>query len=272
MNLTGPIESAEHQFKQILEEFFISVYEENSLPSHGIKHHRRVWNHAKELTLILGEQNLIKDLNIPFSLIIACYLHDLGMSVDRGVKHGRHSMELCRKFLSDNNLNENDFPGLLQAVLNHDNKDYRESAEVNELLTILSVADDLDAFGFTGIYRYLEIYLMRGEQTRTLGREIRENAGKRYIHFEETFVFSESLVSKHRKRYEILDHFFSEYEKQVPFYRFNGVHHEGYCGVADLIMKVINEGKNLNEIINNPEIHYNDPVIRWFFNGLISEA
>ena len=28
--------------------------------------------------------------------------------------------------------------------------------------TILSVADDLDAFGFTGIYRYLEIYLTRG--------------------------------------------------------------------------------------------------------------
>jgi hypothetical protein len=30
------------------------------------------------------------------------------------------------------------------------------------MLTILSVADDLDAFGYIGIYRYIEIYLERG--------------------------------------------------------------------------------------------------------------
>lgn len=270
MNLTGPIESAEHQFKQIVEEFFISVYEESALPSHGLEHHRRVWNHAKELTLILAEQNLIKDLRLPFSLIIACYLHDLGMSVDRGIKHGRHSMMLCRKFLSENALNENDFPDLLQAVLNHDNKDYRKSAEKNDLLTILSIADDLDAFGFTGIYRYLEIYIMRGEQIGTLGHKIRQNACKRYVHFEEVFRFSESLVSRHRKRYEILDDFFSEYEKQAHSYSFDGVY-EGYCGIAAIIMKIINEGKDLNSFINDPVYQYDDPIIIWFFKELRSE-
>jgi hypothetical protein len=41
MNLNGIIESAELQFKQILEEFFIAVYDEKSLSSHGIDHHRR---------------------------------------------------------------------------------------------------------------------------------------------------------------------------------------------------------------------------------------
>ena len=39
------------------------------------------------------------------------------------------------------------------------------ASKPNELLTILSVADDLDAFGFSGIFRYSEIYLIRGYQT-----------------------------------------------------------------------------------------------------------
>ena len=43
---------------------------------------------------------------------------------------------------------------------------------------MLSVADDLDAFGFTGIYRYSEIYLMRGINPNQLGHLIIENAAK----------------------------------------------------------------------------------------------
>ena len=53
MNSTGIIESAEKQYKQILEGFFISVYDEKLLPSHGIDHHRRVWNYSKELLKII---------------------------------------------------------------------------------------------------------------------------------------------------------------------------------------------------------------------------
>ena len=41
-------------------------------------------------------------------------------------------------------------------------KIYLRRQDRNDLLTVLSVADDLDAFGFTGIYRYSEIYLTRG--------------------------------------------------------------------------------------------------------------
>jgi hypothetical protein len=47
MNLIVIFESAELQFKQILEEFFVSFYDEKSLVSHGIDHHRRVWKYAK---------------------------------------------------------------------------------------------------------------------------------------------------------------------------------------------------------------------------------
>ena len=84
MNLTVTIESAELQFKQILEEFFISVYDENSLYSHGIDHHRRVWNYSKQLLTIHTGKNHPGISQLPAKLIIASYLHDIGMSVETG--------------------------------------------------------------------------------------------------------------------------------------------------------------------------------------------
>ena len=44
-----------------------------------------------------------------------------------------------------------------------------QSHQRMNLLTILSVADDLDAFGFIGIYRYSEIYLTRGIDPEKIG-------------------------------------------------------------------------------------------------------
>ena len=142
--------------------------------------------HAKELILILGKKDLIKDNNLIPSLLLSCYLHDLGMATDHGPKHGRHSLEFASRFLIENNLREEDFPGMLQAVLDHDNKNYSSPGAVN-VHTLLSVADDLDAFGFIGIYRYIEIYYLRGVSPDEMGSKIMENALRRFLHFEELF-------------------------------------------------------------------------------------
>ncbi len=271
MNLSGPIESAEHKFKQILEEFFISVYDENSLSSHGIDHHRRVWKYAKELVILLAENNLINDQDIPLSLIIACYLHDIGMSVDPGIRHGHHSKDLCIEFLEKNHLSEKDFPGLLSSVENHDNKDYINSTGIYNLLTILSVADDLDAFGYTGIYRYSEIYLARKINPGDIGYMIKQNAAKRYENFAKSFEFSVLLLKKHKLRYYILDDFFNNYNLQVSGYKFGDNQPEGYCGIIEIINRSITDKNNignLTEQINKST----DPVIRWFLEGMIAES
>ena len=67
------------------------------------------------------------------------------MSVDQGIKHGHHSKELCIEFLRKNNLDEDRYKNLLSAIENHDNKEYKIIMASYDLLTILSVADDLDA-------------------------------------------------------------------------------------------------------------------------------
>ena len=187
MNLTGPIESAELQFKQILEAFFIFVYDEKNLTSHGIDHHRRVWNYAKELTLILADRDLIRKTSFPAKLIIACYLHDIGMSVDPGPNHGLHSMNLCNQFLKKHHLAENDYRDVLSCINNHDKKVYSGETRLNYLLNILSIADDLDAFGFTGIFRYSEIYLTREINLSDIGYMIINNARKRFDNFAKSF-------------------------------------------------------------------------------------
>jgi HD superfamily phosphodiesterase len=216
MNLKQIIESAEEKYLQILEEFFTEKWGKTLLYSHNINHHRRVWHYAKELLEKVSSE--VKDTTPEFlqKLLIACYLHDLGMSVDPKIRHGIHSRELCKSFLLKNNLTESNYNDVLDAVEHHDDKEYKTNGlKNNEVLKLLAVADDLDAFGYIGIYRYLEIYIARGIRPAIIGHEIRKNATKRFHNFEMNFGNCQELIEKHRKRFLIVDDFFSGYIKEA---------------------------------------------------------
>lgn len=271
MNLTGTIESAERQFKQSLEEFFISIYDEKSLPSHGINHHRRVWNNVKEILAARDNKKTKISLDFASKLIIASYLHDIGMSVDAGFRHGIHSRDLCIRFLSANNLNKSEFGDMLEAIKDHDRKEYSGVSESNDLLTMLSVADDLEAFGFIGIYRYSEIYLKRNIKPEILGEMIIENAEKRFKHFRETFGEYTVLFQKHEKRYNVLVRFFTDYNKQVPSYQYDSNKPAGFCGVIELILKMIEHKNDLSYLISLNDNSQEDKVLSWFLDGLKTE-
>jgi len=265
MNLTEAIESAEKQYKQILEDFFISFYNEKSLSSHGIDHHRRVWNYSKELLKFIPLDDSSQTSRLVSELIIASYLHDTGMSVDPGPKHGKHSRNLCLQFLVRNNLPENDYKNALDAIEYHDNKNYSDNIIQNDLLKILSVSDDLDAFGYTGVFRYTEIYMTREIRFDMIGYMIGENARKRYDNFIKTFGSVDELVVKHGERYYLLDMFFSKYNEQLPFYQFGTEHPSGFCGVVEVFTDMIKKKIELKEIYIKPDTYMADPVIRWFF-------
>jgi HD superfamily phosphodiesterase len=271
MDRSDIIRSAENQYKQILEEFFTSVYNEISLSSHGIDHHRRVWNYAKEFLKQIPSGNTSDILRFSANLIIACYLHDTGMSVDPGPKHGKLSRRFCTRFLSQHNLSIDDFHDALEAIENHDNKDYATIGIKNDLLKILSVSDDLDAFGLTGIFRYTEIYLARGIEPDKIGILIRENAERRFLNFLKSFGSYNEIVEKHTPRYKILDEFFSKYNAQLSSYQFGSSNPSGYCGVIELFDYMIKRRIELKEIYLETEKYLVDPIIRWFFTELASE-
>lgn len=271
MNLTALVESAELRFKQVLEDFFVSLYDEKNLISHGIDHHRRVWNYAKELLTTRLIQSKLRPACDPSKLIIACYLHDIGMSVEPGPRHGILSRELCHQFLKKYNLPEYLYEDVLDTIENHDRKDYTSKSGSKDLLTVLSVADDLDAFGFTGIYRYSEIYLTRGINQAQLGHLILENAEMRFKNFEDIYGFQNFYVKFHRKRYGILTDFFRQYNKQIDTYNFLTNEPEGYSGVIQLFMLMIRNKMAINDLFTEAEIYQNDIIISPFFNGLKSE-
>ena len=159
---------------------------------------------------------------------------------------------------------------MLEAIKNHDRKDYPGENE-SVLLTILSVADDLDAFGYTGIYRYSEIYLTRGIPLSVLGLLVKQNAFRRFDNLVNHFGFSEELIKKHEKRYLILDNFFNEYNKQAESYQFGGINPVGYCGIIEMFTCIVNRKTTLKDTCKKAAESPDDQIIRWFFRGLLSE-
>jgi hypothetical protein len=265
------IESAELKFKQILEEYFMSVFDENSLFSHGLNHHRRVWNYAKELISIADYNYSDSEPSLPERLIIASYLHDSGMSVDPGIRHGIHSKDICLGFFRNYDLDEANYSDVLTAIENHDNKEYKNPPGDSDLLTLLSVADDLDAYGYVGIYRYSEIYLKREIDTSDIGYLIRENAAKRFGNFRSKYESSGEFFTRHKLRYELLDNFFAEYNIQIGGYKFGSGKPNGYPGIIEMFREVINNERELEELIENPETFSYDQIMSGYFRCLNDE-
>ncbi len=262
--------SAENKYKQILEQYFIKIWGKTILISHGIDHHRRVWHYAKELLDDVTLNGLKISQVTPEKLLIACYLHDLGMSTDPGIRHGKLGREFCLQFLEENELSIPDNYEILDAIENHDNKENVDSSGEDSILSLLSVADDLDAFGYIGIYRYSEIYLTRGIQPQRAGFMIRENATGRFLNFISLFGSNPELVKKHRQRYLVLDRFFSNFNKESGSYVFND-NPAGHCGVMEIVSAMVTDNIPLETILSGREKFSKDFVIFNFLQGLYEE-
>jgi len=270
MNLPSLIKASEERYRKSLEFFFLKNWGDARLLSHGLDHHRRVWHYAKEILFAVNKSGIETNPDLPAKLIIASYTHDIGMSVDPGERHGSISSKLCRQFIDDNHLNELDFNEVMHAVAIHDKKEYDSSSQGKTLLSILSVADDLDAFGYIGIYRYLEIYLTRGIPAGKAVFLIKTNAESRYRNFLNFSSDVEGLAEIHETRYLILhgflNGFISEIDNPAKRSEISGHH-----GISEMI------SDNMNNKLTEKEIHSrfsrdrNDRIINDFTSGYLRE-
>jgi hypothetical protein len=268
MLISEKIGTSERKYRILLEFFFKEIFDSSFLPSHGIDHHRRVWNYAKEILQHYNNFSFDLDQSLTDNLIVACYLHDTGMLVDTGLSHGLEGRKICERFLSENKLPLFEFSEAVLAIEHHDNKEYTTINKPENLLSILSAADDLDAFGFIGIYRYIEIYLTRNKPMAEFGNLIINNCEKRFHHFTRTYGFVPYLRDKHSRRFEIIYSFFLSYNQQVISYIFDNQNISGYCGVAEIIAQIQNEKRpGFNPVLLN----HPDPGIQWFFVELTNE-
>jgi len=180
------------------------------LPSHDHWHHYRVWKYAKELLKRLSPAKEFTPDEIT-NLIIAAFFHDTGMSVTNDESHGKESKQICQQFFNNNQIQvPENFNSALEAIEHHDDKAYPENIPDRDISinTILSVADDLDAFGYIGILRYAEIYLLRKISISEISNKVISNAERRLKHFKNHFNAFPDLVEKHHERLDILIQFY----------------------------------------------------------------
>jgi hypothetical protein len=264
------IERTELLLKRSLEDFFLSVYPPEHLESHGLEHHRRVWKHAKELIGMKAEQE-INNISFLKNLITACYLHDIGMAEDHGFNHGLSGKTRCAEFLILNNLDPEEFDLAMEAIEFHDNKNYEKQHLKNNVLHLLSLADDLDAYGFIGIYRYTDIYLRRDIDAASIGPLIRKNVAGRFENFSKEPDLPQEYREVQNERFRIIDHFFTAYENELSGYSFGSSEPSGYCGIVDIIKRTIQteEKSNFSNILRK---YSNFNIINWYLTGYQSET
>ena len=202
------ISVAERKHRSLLEQECRGIFFKTAMPSHDHRHHERVWENAAMLLGRLYDSGMVTDPLMAEKAIIASYFHDTGLTVNPGPDHGTQSRHLCSLFLEKSNLPEDDKREILEAVEKHDDKDYPSMSDPVSLAAIISVADDMDAFGSDAIERYNEIYSMRGIDNASIPEMVISNVESRLRHLEATYAIFPDLTEQQRRRAEtVISHF-----------------------------------------------------------------
>lgn len=197
------------------------LYRESSLPSHDQTHHLRVWNLCKKVLREIAGFNSRTDQSLVEGVLIAAFFHDLGMVYSTREDHGKLGSDLCLSWFEKSSREKPvRFEEILRAIELHDRKNEKlykafEKGRQVEILGIISVADDLEALGIIGIYRYAEIYLRRGIPMKELGDKVLENVSIRYKNLCEGCGLCPVLLEKSRREYDELSHFFRQFISQA---------------------------------------------------------
>jgi len=235
------IDRAETAWLDILYSNAAQLFQNSTLPSHDHSHHMRVWNLGKTILRELSTFN--PDCSYPLveGVLIATFFHDLGMVYSSREDHGKLGSDLCHTWFSkwNKNLPER-FQEILRAIELHDQKNLQIYASFSrenppEILGILSVADDLEALGTIGIYRYAEIYLQRGIPLEELGERILVNAATRFKNLSAGCKLCPSIIEKYRREYEELCLFFEQYRRQIAVTSDAKTIFSGHLGVINYI-------------------------------------
>ncbi|RLD25628.1 MAG: hypothetical protein DRI70_06815, partial [Bacteroidetes bacterium] len=191
------------------------------LPSHDQTHHRRVWNIARSLLKEMALYDAMLDRSLVEGLLIATYFHDVGMVRSAREDHGALGREICESYFNEKGVIPfSRYSEALEAIELHDVKNMELSVSKTSrvplsILDILSVADDLEALGTIGIYRYIEIYLMRDSNLRNLGIRILGNANKRFENLRIRCKDYPGLLTSYEAQFSDLVSFFDNYNQQL---------------------------------------------------------
>lgn len=260
------IEQVEKEWLYILSRHNQEIFKGTWLPSHDHEHHRRVWAIARKLLVFLYNKGYTYDKKFVQKLLFAVLFHDTGMIHTLEKQHGIESRRLCSLFLNEQKVYfaKEDENELLDAIEKHDNKEYQSSMGKNTftLYHLLTIADDLDAFGAIGVFRYFEIYYHRGLSLDVIPREAKANLLNRFDHFAGIFRDHPALIDEFKPAYLFTLNFFKAcIDKNI-----------NYLQVMDILKnEVIEHQKPLNEVAREHAFS-NEGVVKDFFERVFLQS
>jgi hypothetical protein len=189
------------------------------LPSHDHHHHLRVWKYADDLLCELhGRDQVLSDEEITL-LMLAVFFHDTGLTRTLDFRHGLESRDLCRRFLEDSQVMPLSLAApALHAIEHHDQKETLAGTGPLaglDILNILTVCDDADAFGPVGILRYAEIYLLRDIPVEILSGKVLKNMASRIDFLSAQTWIPGNFLSSHRARHGYAARFYESLETNI---------------------------------------------------------
>jgi len=272
------IEEVERRWLPDLKGYIESEFKTVFLPSHDHLHHLRVWHILREMLLKVADFNNYIDFQLVEGALIAALFHDLGMVRTTSREHGLISRNLCEAYF--NRLDgpvPSHLPEILIAIEVHDRKgDYGFPLvmvdERPSLDTLLTVADDLDALGTIGIYRYAEIYLHRSIPLDKLGMEVLENLTERFANLHRTCHTCPSLLNKYKPLYSEVISFYDRYNQQILSDPSPETTESGHIAVVNLINNLSIQKKISPERFKDfVSFEKNGRVVNDFFNKLSND-
>ena len=198
-----------------------NLFSSTFLPSHDLNHHLRTWDIAKSLLTDLAAFNKKVTEDFVEGVMIAIFFHDVGMTKTRSSRHGKRSRDLYEEWIAAGaHPKPARHPAISRAIELHDRKEEVLFVEFPlheepDLLTLVNVADDLDALGIVGIYRYAEIYLHRHVSLPTLGIRVLENVSLRFNTFSKMTALFPAIKNAYQPGYREIITFYDRYNQQV---------------------------------------------------------
>jgi len=255
-----------------------NLFSETFIPSHDHKHHQRVWNICKLILIELDRFNAVADQSLVEGIMLAAWFHDTGMVIDSGIRHGALGREAFETFIRNTASAEPEpYSQILEAIEFHDTKGPSVYQELKPgtapgILGILSMADDLDAWGVIGIYRYVEIYLKREVPVEDLGIKILANVRKRYNHIVESCVALPGIIDPYRTSYQIIEEFFKHFNQQLTLEKEIEMVSCRQVGIVNLIRRFSLEAEIRPEkFIDQPEVLSGEDHVKRYFYELHRE-
>lgn len=209
------------------------------------------------------------------ALLLAALFHDTGMIRTFKPDHGKESRFIYNEFIRNQDIPTpvyHDF--ICYAIEKHDIKDHSTDPSTipsvaDTVLSFLHIADDLDAFGAIGVYRYTEIYLHRKIPLLELGDQVLQNVKNRFDNFQLKSGLPKEIKEYWKIEYDNIVTFFEQYTHQIHIHKDSCKVFSGPVGVVNIIDKLsISNNIHPKDYLNEIKKYKTDIFINAFFHKL----